>query len=147
MDDLRRLVRSLRLSARGAEQRLRLSGAQLFVLQQLRERPAGSIEELAARTFTDQSSVSAVVSRLEERGLCARTRGKSDGRRVEIAITARGRTLARRAPPAAQSRIVRGLERLRASELRALATSLHVLVDNLGLAGERPNLFFEKERG
>jgi DNA-binding MarR family transcriptional regulator len=147
MDDLRRLVQALRQSAHGAERRHSLSGAQLFVLQELRERPAGSIEELAARTFTDQSSVSAVVSRLVERGLCVRTRAKDDGRRVEISLTARGRGVARRSPATAQAEIARALGKLRPRELRALAASLHTLIGSLGLAAERPALFFEKERG
>ena len=49
MDALRRIVRALRISARAAEGRLGISGAQLFVLHQLANGDASSIEELAAR--------------------------------------------------------------------------------------------------
>src|ERR1019366_5949434 len=64
MDALRRVVRDLRLSARDAERSAGISGAQLFVLQSLAEEPASSLNVLADRTLTDQSSVSVVVNRL-----------------------------------------------------------------------------------
>ncbi len=145
MDDLRRVVRALRLTARAAEKRLSVSGAQLFVLQQLEQRPASSMAKLAARTFTDQSSVSAIVSRLEERGLAARRRSHDARRRVEIELTPRGRALMRRAPAPAQVRILDGLRRMRSSEINALAVSLRTLVDHLGMSGERPAMFFESD--
>jgi DNA-binding MarR family transcriptional regulator len=145
MNDLRRVVRALRLTSRSAEKRLGVSGAQLFVLQQLRAKAASSMEELAARTVTDQSSVSEVVGRLEKRGLVARHRSPVDGRRVEIALTPRGRVLSRRAPAPAQAQIADGLRRMSAPHLRQLAVSLHRLVAELGMAGEQPALFFESE--
>ena len=145
MNDLRRVVRALRLTAHSAEKRQGVSGAQLFVLQQLRGQPASSMEELAARTVTDQSSVSEVVGRLEQRGLVARHRSPVDGRRVEIALTPRGRNLVRRAPAPAQAQIAEGLRRMSAPHLRQLSVSLHRLVVELGMAGERPSLFFESE--
>ncbi|HEX3345342.1 MAG TPA: helix-turn-helix domain-containing protein, partial [Polyangiaceae bacterium] len=72
MDALRRVVRDLRLSARDAERSAGISGAQLFVLQSLRNEAAASLNELAERTLTDQSSVSVVVKRLADRKLVAR---------------------------------------------------------------------------
>ena len=60
MESLRRIVQALRESARRAEQEIGLSGAQLFVLATLSETPALSLNELAGRTRTHQSSVSTV---------------------------------------------------------------------------------------
>src|SRR5580658_6655719 len=72
MDALRRVVRALRLTARDAERSAGISGAQLFVLQSLADQAAASLNELAERTLTDQSSVSVVVKRLVARRLVAR---------------------------------------------------------------------------
>src|SRR5215831_15397476 len=83
MDALRRVVRALRASARAAERRFGISGAQLFVLEKLAEAPARAVDDLAARTLTDQSSVSIVLTRLERRGLVARRQSTEDARRVE----------------------------------------------------------------
>jgi tetratricopeptide (TPR) repeat protein len=63
---LREIVQALRESSRRAEQRLGISGAQLFVLEKLADAPSQSLNDLAARTFTHQSSVSTVVARLVE---------------------------------------------------------------------------------
>ena len=74
LDSIRRLVRMLRVSDRQAQAELGVSGAQLFVLTELGKTPALSLNELAARTLTDQSSVSVVVTRLVDAGLVTRDR-------------------------------------------------------------------------
>src|ERR1051326_783354 len=79
---IRRFVRVLRMSAAGAERETGLSSAQLFVLHLLKEGAAGSMTDLANRTMTDQSSVSTVVSRLEQKGLVSRTPSPTDARRT-----------------------------------------------------------------
>jgi DNA-binding MarR family transcriptional regulator len=68
LDSLRRIVQVLRESSRRAERQLGISGAQLFVLEKLAEAPSQSLNELAERTHTHQSSVSTVVARLVKRG-------------------------------------------------------------------------------
>jgi DNA-binding MarR family transcriptional regulator len=145
MDALRRIVRALRISARAAEGRLGISGAQLFVLHQLADRDASSIDELAARTVTHQSSVSVVVSRLAARGLVARRSAPDDARRTEIALTAAGRALLRKSPESGQARLIAGLEHLGSEERRTLAHSLATLVRALEASHQAPAMFFEDE--
>src|SRR3954465_9301852 len=79
LDEVRRLVQALRQSTVQAERETGLSGAQLFVLQQLAQTPAQSLNDLAERTHTHQSSVSVVVTRLVGRGLVSRQRSPEDG--------------------------------------------------------------------
>src|ERR1051326_4204477 len=69
MDAIRSIVRALRLNTREIELKIGISLAQLFVLQQVAERPAESLNDLADRTATHQSSVSVVVRRLVDRGV------------------------------------------------------------------------------
>jgi DNA-binding MarR family transcriptional regulator len=133
MDGIRRVVQALRVSSRGAEQHVGLSGAQLFVLQRLVASPAVSINELAEATLTHQSSVSVVVRRLVERGLVRRGTSGEDGRRVEVSLTARGRRLLQRAPGAAQDRLIEGLRRMAPADRRSLATQLGRLARAMGL--------------
>src|SRR4051812_22128057 len=109
LDALRRVVQSLRISARAAESEFGLSGAQLFVLQKLAEEPALSVNDLAQRTLTHQSSVSVVATRLVEKGLVTRRRATGDARRLELSITAKGRTMLRRSPLAAQEMLLEGV--------------------------------------
>ena len=128
LDALREINQLFRISARAAEQRTGLSGAQLFVLHELAQAPAESLNDLAARTVTRHSSVSAVVSRLVERGLVERAASAEDARRVHLRITRAGRALLRHAPESAQARLIAGARHLSHAQLVALAGSLTALV-------------------
>ncbi|HTC24369.1 MAG TPA: MarR family winged helix-turn-helix transcriptional regulator [Gemmatimonadales bacterium] len=143
LDALRRIVQGLRLSAAQAERQTGLTGAQLFVLQQLADAPAESLNELAQRTRTHQSSVSTVVTRLVARGLVSRRRDPVDGRRLVLDLTATGKALLADAPETAQKRLIGALERLSHARLRALASDLQRLVAALGMDAAPAPLFFE----
>lgn len=143
LDSLRLIVRSLRVASRNAEQQVGLSGAQLFVLQGLSRQGSCSVNELAAYTATDQSSVSVVVSRLVARGHVQRAPSKTDRRRVDLSLTASGRSLLSTAPEAAQDRLLTALGKLERSELATLATLLGKVVELAGVPRENPTLFFE----
>jgi DNA-binding MarR family transcriptional regulator len=145
MNSLRALVRALRISTRAVEKEIGISGAQLFVLQQLLEAPARSVNDLAERTSTHQSSVSTVVSRLVERGLARREPSADDGRRMEISITDRGRRLVETAPVTAQTRMHQAMRRLRTDQVRALGEGLEALVRESGFGGEPVPMFFEDD--
>jgi DNA-binding MarR family transcriptional regulator len=128
LDSIRAIVKALRDSGRDTEQRLGITSAQLYVLQELREKPA-SINELAARTYTHQSSVSMVVARLVENRLVTRSAARSDARKVSISLTPAGRALVRKAPDAAQTRIMSALRSMSKSDLQSLSSGLESLTD------------------
>lgn len=143
VDALRSIVQSLRISGRAAEQQVGISSAQLYILEELAERPAQSINELAERTFTHQSSVSMVVSRLVDSRLVSRSSAPGDARRLSISLTSAGRALLRKAPDTAQARLVEGLRALDKSELRGLADYLstldEILLENTSEGRSRSN--------
>src|SRR5438067_2378139 len=142
LDSVRRIVRALRESSRAAERSVGLGGAQLFVLQRLAGSPALSINELADRTLTHQSSVSVVVSRLVQAGLVARPRATTDGRRAQISLTAAGRAVLTRAPAAAQDRLIGALGVLGGPARNELARQLGQLVEAMALPSQHPPMFF-----
>jgi len=146
LDSVRRIVQALHESSRWAEKHLGLTGAQLFVLQTLAESPCLSLNELAARTHTHQSSVSTVVARLVERGLVVRGPGERDARRVELRLAPDGRRMIRRAPNLPQQRLIHGIERLAASRRRVLAASLHALTSAMAVADQSAVMFFHEEK-
>jgi DNA-binding MarR family transcriptional regulator len=145
LDALRRVVQSLRLSARAAESDLGLSGAQLFVLQKLSEERTLSVNDLAERTLTHQSSVSVVTARLVDKGLVARERSAKDARRLDLSITPKGRAMLRRSPLAAQERLLHGLAEMSERERAQLAALLERLNEGAGLADASPRMFFDGE--
>src|SRR5690242_18689194 len=89
LDAIRRIVQALRESSRWSERHVGLSAAQLFVLRTLGDAPGISINDLATRTHTHQSSVSTVVTRLVEGGLVRRLRSGEDARSVTLSLSAR----------------------------------------------------------
>jgi DNA-binding MarR family transcriptional regulator len=144
LNGLRQIVRSLRVSSRAAEQRVGLSGAQLFVLQCLARQSPCSVNELAERTATDQSSVSVVVSRLVALGHVRRAPSKRDRRSVELSLTRSGRALLESAPEAAQDRLIASLTRLPKAELKTLSRLLGKVVEGADASQQVPTLFFEE---
>lgn len=146
VNGLRRITQALRLSSSVVHDTLGITGAQLFVLQQLAEHPGASLRELADRTLTDQSSVSVVVSRLVAAGHVARRTSQRDARRTELTLTGSGRWLIDRAPELAQTALVAALRAMPASRLRIAATVL----DHAARAINPPNtpteMFFEPGR-
>jgi MarR family transcriptional regulator, lower aerobic nicotinate degradation pathway regulator len=145
LDSIRRLVRLLREESRASEESVGLSGAQLFVLQKLdAERPL-SLNELAARTLTHQSSVSVVVSRLVDRGLVQRRPAASDARRLELLLTKRGQLLRDRAPTPSQDRVIAAVAALPDKQQRELAAALEELVHTLGLDARAAPMLFADE--
>jgi DNA-binding MarR family transcriptional regulator len=143
MDSLRRIVRGLRLTARDAERSAGISGAQLFVLQALAQERASSLNDLADRTLTDQSSVSVVVKRLTDRKLVSRKAATDDARRIELSLTAAGRRLLARCPEPTQAHLVRALRRLEATELNGLTAGVVALVREMDLEDAAPRMLFD----
>lgn len=146
LDSLRRIVQALRESSRRAEQTLGVTGAQLFVLEKLSEASSLSLNELAERTHTHQSSVSTVVTRLVERGLVRRQRSRSDKRRLELVLSASGRRLIADTPGVAQERLIDTIQQLTPRSRGQLASLLGAVAGGLDPVEERPRMFFDEPK-
>ena len=141
LDALRRMVQALR---GGGRRRDRLTSAQRFALQRIAEHPHSSVNDLAALTYTHQSSVSVVVQRLVRRRLVARVVAADDRRRQRLALTPAGRRVLRSAPAAVQDRLIAALGALPAAERRVLARALDAVARAVAPgAVSHPPMFFE----
>ncbi len=145
LNALRRIVRELRRSSSHSERGGGASAAQLFVLQILAEEPGASINDLAERTNTDQSSVSVVVQRLALARLIVRRVAPADRRRVELRLTPAGKRLIAKRPEPAQVRLFAAVARLTPAELRALNRGLAALVREMRITDAPPSMFFEDD--
>ncbi len=144
MNALRRIVQGLRQSAAYSETTTGLTAAQLLVLKHVAAHDSLSINALAAATFTHQSTVSEVVSRLELKGFVSRERAADDARRVEIHLTATGRAVLAVNPSSASDRLMQAVKSLPAGTLDDLAIGLEALIRAAGLSDEAAVLFFEE---
>jgi DNA-binding MarR family transcriptional regulator len=149
LDAVRRIVQALRISSRAAERKVGLSAAQLFVLDRLAsaDKPL-SVNELAERTLTHQSSVSVVVQKLEQRGLIERLRSADDARRAQLSLTPAARKLMKKAPRAAQDRMIDAVNAMPPNDRRKLAALLSELARQVGGGDEadEPSMFFEEKQ-
>ena len=133
MNAVRSIMRALRMNTREIESKIGMSLAQLFVLQVLADRPARSLNELAERTATHQSSVSVVVRRLVDKGYVSRTKSNIDQRRVDLDVTPNGRAILAGAPMTVQARLVAALRQLPPADLRSLSGNLGRWLENAGI--------------
>lgn len=144
LDNLRQIVRALRVTAHSVERDHGISGAQLFVLRELSVEPGCSIRRVAERTLTDASSVSVVVSRLVERKLVLRRRDRNDARRSTLTLTAAGQRLLGRASTPFQARLASALCKLSRPRLRRLNADLTWVVQQAGASKGKAPMFFDE---
>jgi DNA-binding MarR family transcriptional regulator len=145
LDAIRNIVRALRVSSRMNEKECGLSSAQIFVLHQLQNHQGISMNELAELTYTHQSSVSVVVSKLCDQGLVSRQSSKADSRRVEIFLTSRGEKLLAKIPTSIQQRLIQVISEMPPKDVQQLADLLQSLVKKAGFSDEIAPLLFEDD--
>lgn len=121
MDCLRRVVRSLQTGSRSRSTGVNLTGAQLWILQQIREAPGISVTQLAAQTLTNASTASEVATRMVNAGYVKRVSHRSDGRRIHLTLTTRGAAVLRGSPRQVQEKLATALRSLSAQKLSRLA--------------------------
>ena len=146
LNSIRQLVRALRLFDREAQTRHGISAAQMFVLHVLSEEEGLSLNEVADRTATDQSSASVVVQRLVDSGFVTRTAKKEDRRHVELRVTPAGRRITRKSPPPAQQRILESVAAMPARDRKAFVTHLESFVEAMGVRGPKSPMLFEDDK-
>jgi DNA-binding MarR family transcriptional regulator len=146
MNSLRQIVHAVETGSRAAQKLVGLSGAQLLVLQILEEGGVMSINELAQKSHTHQSSVSVVASRLVEAGMVTRVAAKQDGRRLELSVTGVGRRALQGGFITPQQRMMASLERTAPNRVRELRVLLEELVASSGMGSEMPPMFFDKSK-
>jgi len=145
LNSFRCLVKSLRVADRAGLRDHGLGAAQLYVLHELNRESPLSVNALAERTATDQSTVSVVVSKLITKGFVTRERSQQDGRRLDLTLTNRGRLLLKRLPPPIQWSIIDGVRQLQPARARVLAQSLQEICEVLGIADDHPPMLFDDE--
>jgi DNA-binding MarR family transcriptional regulator len=146
LDCLRTLVRALSTESRRSETQLGITGAQRFILQTLRNAKTLSINELAVLTYTHQSTVSTVVTKLVEKGLISRTRDPNDRRVQLLSITAKGRSKLRSESITVQEKLIHSIGELGHHKQQQLTELLQQLIKGSGLAQIEPTLFLERTR-
>ncbi|HSQ32803.1 MAG TPA: MarR family transcriptional regulator [Gemmatimonadaceae bacterium] len=143
MDAVRRIVRALRTAHVESRAIRGASMAQLFVLREIDKAGVITIGELAARTATAQSSVSAVVARLASRGLIVRGTSPEDRRRAAISLSEDGRGALASAPETVQERLIAAFRQLPVDRQRTIADGMDEWIAAAGFGHVAATMFFE----
>lgn len=122
------LIRAAQRHSQWVEKRTGLSGAQLWVLQELAEVPGLRVGELADCMALHQSTASNLVDKLETGGLLRRERTAADQRVVKLYLTEKGRVMIADAPAPARGILPEALRKLDAERLTALGAELNHLL-------------------
>ncbi|HEX7155298.1 MAG TPA: MarR family winged helix-turn-helix transcriptional regulator [Thermoanaerobaculia bacterium] len=142
---IRQIVRALRLYDRESQSKFGLSAAQMYVLHTLHQDDGISLNELATRTATDQSSASVVVQRLVAAEMVSRAPREDDRRHVVLRLTPKGRNAIRRTPPPAQEKLLAVANELPPKQRAQFAELLEDFVNRMGINDEPPPMLFADE--
>lgn len=121
---IRRIVRAAEFAARDLSRTAGLTASQMVVMQFIAregELGAGAIADAARLS---QATVTALLDRLEDRGLVARRRSNEDRRRVVVALTDAGRQTLSTTPDVLQNRFAARFDRLDDWEQAAIVSAL-----------------------
>lgn len=140
---IRALVDALYRSARGVEAGTGLTNAQLAILSYVATESPLTVNEIAERVRTGQSTVSTILSRLARRRLIRRVRATDDRRHVMIEATPAGRSVVRTAPRPPTVQLMDALDALTAAERRLISRALSPLLKRLHRERRRPPMLFE----
>ena len=133
---LRIIYGSVREHFRQVHRSCGLSGSQLWILHEIRRAEGIGVSDLAARLSIHQSTCSLLVNKLVRAKHVAKTRSKTDQRRVGLAVTRSGRQLLRRAPGPPEGILPEALAALPAATVRRLYRSLRSVISELDVTDE-----------
>src|SRR3989338_1987348 len=114
---------SVRQHFREIEQTCGVTGAQLWILQEVANTPQIGVSELAERMSIHQSTASQLVEKLVVRGLINKERSKEDQRRVGLRVTEEASKLLIHAPGPAEGGLPEALQALPEAALFVLDNS------------------------
>ena len=115
-----------------------VSGPQVWALRTIGDAGVVNMSDLAQQMHLHVSTVTGIIDRLEAAKMVTRERSGSDGRVMELRLTAKGRSILSRAPEPPRSKAARGLQKVSSRKLRQLRASLLLLADAMEVDVLRP---------
>lgn len=130
---LRVVIRAAQRHSAWIEKQCGVSGAQLWIMQELLETPSLRIGEIANRLAIHQTTVSNLVDDLVKRDYVLKKRDPSDQRAVLLELAEQGKNLLAEAPRPARGVLPEALRQLEPQRLAQLDEGLQGLLNSIGL--------------
>jgi DNA-binding MarR family transcriptional regulator len=113
-----------------------VTGAQLWAMWELSQRPGLRVTELAKAMYIHQSTTSNLLEKLAKKGLIRREKLNRDQRVVSLFLTEAGFQVLGRAPAPARGILQQALFNLPEDALRSLSDSLDDLVEAMDITDD-----------
>lgn len=128
---------SVRQHFREIEQTCGVTGAQLWMLQEIANTPGIGVSMLAERLSIHQSTCSQLVEKLVSGKMIIKQRSREDQRRVGLHLTVSAAALLENAPGPAEGVLPEALQSLSAESILALDASLEKVIEQLRVRDDR----------
>lgn len=133
---LRIVIRAAQRHSAWIEKQCGVSGAQLWILQELSESPGLRVGELADKLAIHQTTTSNLLDVLVKKGYVVKGRDPDDQRVVKLELSEEGMTLLQRAPTPARGLLPEALRKMDEQGLQDLNKGLQSLLHVIDLVDE-----------
>jgi len=111
-----------------------VSGAQLWLMQELKEASELRVGEIAARLMIHQTTASNLLNSLEKRGYVLKKQNKHDMRVVTVSLSVAGRKVLKCAPLNARGILVESLKKLEKKQLLEFERGIDAMLNAIEVA-------------
>lgn len=129
---MRKILRVTEANSKALIRETGLTPSQLIFLQMLDDGRAKTAGEIAGRMRITQATTTALIHKLEARGLVVRRRGEVDRRQVWLTLSDHGRQILTIAPDGVHARFHQRFVKLKDWEQAMMIASLERVADMLG---------------
>jgi DNA-binding MarR family transcriptional regulator len=128
---LRIVIRSAQRHSQWIEKQCGVSGAQLWIMQELHDQPGIRVGELASKMAIHQTTASNLLDTLRKRGYVLKERDALDQRVVNLRLSAEGATVLASAPTPAKGLLPEAILHLDQNTLQQLDQGLQGLLNSI----------------
>ena len=129
---LRQIIQEMSRHSKHLLEKYKITIPQLICLREIFQHGPISLSALTKIVFLNNSTVTGIVDRLENRGFVQRTRISKDRRQVHAEITQKGIDFIENSPPPLRKTFFNRLAELEEEKITLILWSLEMLVDMLG---------------
>lgn len=133
---LRIVIRAAQRHSNWIEKQCGVSGAQLWVMQEVYETPGARVGQIADKLAIHQTTASNLIDALVKRGLIEKERDREDQRVVRLALSKEGCAVLETAPKPARGLMPEALRKMDDAGLAELNGGLQALLDVIELGDE-----------
>lgn len=133
---LRIVIRAAQRHSAWIEKQCGVSGAQLWIMQELQDSPGLRVGEIAKRLAIHQTTVSNLLESLDKRQYVVKRRDPKDQRAVLLELSPEGSALLVKAPKPARGLLPEALRQMGEGELALLNDGLQGLLESIGQMDE-----------